>query len=179
MQILSRIFPRQFDNTYRGHWLAILLFVPAMALTAAQGAFVMLMARQTLPTADGIALDGLGANGASLVVSITAVLGLFTLILPVQSIVVLLRYRAMISFMYLCLLVLEIGNRVVLKLNPIVRTASCSGPHTYMCSSAGGTVHHSGYYVSWAIFAMVIVGFVLSLVPRSGETPALARGTPP
>ncbi len=164
--MLSRIFPRQFDNAYRGHWLALPLFVLAMALTGAQGIFVLLMTRQTLPSADGIALDALGANGASLVVSITAVLGLFTLILPVQSLVVLLRYRAMIPFLFLCLLVLEIANRVVLRLNPIVRTASCAGPHTYACGSVGGAVHHSGYYVGIAILVMVVAGFALSLLRK-------------
>ncbi len=164
--MLGRIFPKQFDNNYRGHWLAIPLFVVVMALTAAQGAFVMLMTRQTLPTADGISLDALGTTGVSLVVSITAVLGLFTLILPLQSFVVLIRYRAMIPFMFLCLLLLEICNRVLLRLNPIVRTTSCSGPHTYACGGLNGEVHHSGYYVGYAILGMVIIGFVLSLLHK-------------
>jgi len=33
-------------------------------------------------------------------------------------------------------------------------------------------VHHSGYYVSWAIFVMTILGLVLSLVRRSKAAPA-------
>lgn len=178
--MIGRIFPERFDNNYRGHWLAVGLFVAAMLLTGAQGAFVMLMTRQTLPSADGISLDDLGATGAALAVSLTAVLGLFTLILPVQSIVVLIRYRAMIPFMFLCLLVLEIGNRVLIRLNPIARTAPCSTPHSYMCGGLNGAVHHSGYYVSYAIFAMAIAGFVLSLVSRSKvATPAAREGTSP
>ncbi len=166
--MLDRVFPKQFDNTYRGHWLAIWLFVVVMLLTAAQGAFVMLMTRQTLPTADGISLDSLGATGVSLVVSITAILGLFTLILPVQSVVVLFRYRAMIPLMFLCLLILDASNRVLLRLHPIVRTAPCSGPHTYMCGGLHGAAHHSGYYVGYAILAMTVIGFFLSLLKQTG-----------
>lgn len=170
--MLSRIFPRTFDNNYRGRQLAIWLFVAVMLLTGLQGAFVIGMTRQTLPSADGISLDNLGATGASLAVSLTALLGLFTLILPVQSIVVLIRYRAMIPFMFICLLVLDICNRILLRVNPIVRTAPCSTPHSYMCGALHGAVHHSGYYVSWAIFVMTILGLVLSLVRRSKAAPA-------
>ena len=78
--MLSRIFPKTFDNNYRGRRPAIWLFAAAMLLTGLQGAFVIGMTRQTLPTADGISLDNLGATGTSLVVSLTALLGLFTLV---------------------------------------------------------------------------------------------------
>jgi hypothetical protein len=172
--MLSRIFPKTFDNDYRGRRLAIWLFVAAMLLTGLQGAFVIAMTRQTLPTADGISLDNLGATGTSLAVSLTALLGLFTLILPVQGIVVLIRYRAMIPFMFICLLVLDICNRILLRVNPIVRTAPCSTPHSYACGGLHGMAHHSGYYVSWAIFGMTILGLVLSLMRRSKPAPALS-----
>src|ERR1051326_5686738 len=56
-RMLNRIFPRQFDNDYRGHWLGIALFILVIALKAMQGVNSIIMTHQVMTTADGIPVD--------------------------------------------------------------------------------------------------------------------------
>ena len=152
--MLSRIFPKQIDNNYRGHRLAIWLFALVVLLKATQGVESIVNTRSVVTTADGISLDGFSAAGADVVVALFALLGLYLLVIPLQSVVVLIRYRAMIPFMYLLLLIVYAGNRVVLLMHPIVRSAD---------TSMGFAGHPIGFYVNLAILAMTLIGFVLSL----------------
>ena len=117
--MLSRLFPTQFDNNYRGHWLALWLFVPILLFRVAQSVAVMSDARYVLTHADAIPLDTYSAAGAATVVSFAWLLALLGLVLPLQGVVVLIRYRTMIPFMYLCLLLMDLGKRLVLLVNPI------------------------------------------------------------
>lgn len=165
--MLSRLFPRQFDNDYRGHWLAVWLFVLIMFMKGTQGVVVMIMPRDALTNADGIPLDSFNAAGVEFLVAIFAVSALYVLILPLQSLVVLIRYRAMIPFMYLLFLVVQVSSRALLMLNPIVR--SDAPPMGF-----GGLP--IGFYMNLAILAVTVVGFVLSLVDRSKLRP-LVEGT--
>lgn len=149
--MLERIFPKQFDNTYRGYRLAIWIFVPLVLMRAIQGANSIISTRLVMTNADGISLDGMNAGGAEVALALFALLGLYVLILPLQSAVVLLRYRAMIPFMYLMMLMVQIGGRFVGLLYPIARP--------------GG--HPVGYYINLAILGLTVVGFVLSLTRRA------------
>jgi hypothetical protein len=158
--VLSRIFPKQFDNNYRGHWLAISLIVPVMLLEAAQDVIVIWSTRTTLITADAIPLDSYGTAGAQAVISLSAIMALTSLVIPLQSVVVLIRYRAMIPFMYFCLLILDVGNRVLAQVNPIVRADAHAIAQAH---PSGFYIPHSGYYVGLFVLAMTFVGFVLSL----------------
>jgi hypothetical protein len=148
--MFGRIFPKQFDNTYRGHWLAIWLFVPVVLLKATQGANIIFNTRLVAIAADGISLDSLGATGAETFLALFAVLGLYLLVLALQCVLVLIRYRAMIPFMYLLLLIVQIGGIVLLLVHPIVRT--------------GGMP--IGVPINRAALAMTLIGFVLSLVGK-------------
>ena len=84
-------------------------------------------------------------------ISLFAALGLFQLLLGLQGVVVLIRYRAMIPFMYLSFLILQLSSRVIRLAHPI---ATPDG-------------HPVGYYVNLAILAMTLIGLVLSLVNKS------------
>jgi len=165
--MLSRLFPKQFDNNYRGEWLAIWLFVPVMLLRAAQNVIVISNPRTTLTTADAIPLDSYGAAGAETVVSFAVLLALFGLVIPLQSVVVLIRYRAMIPFMYLCFLVLSISSRVLSWVHPIIGTADAQA--MAQAQPSGFYVPNSGFYIGLVILAITIIGFVLSLTPRKEE----------
>ena len=156
--MLSRLFPKQFDNNYRGHWIAIWLFVLVMFMRGTQGVVVMITPRDALINADGIPLDSFNAAGAETVVSLVALLALSGLVLPLQSLVVLIRYRAMIPFMYLLFLTVQVGNRALLMLNPIVRSD---------VPAMGFAGHAIGFYMNLAILAVTLIGFVLSLQNRS------------
>lgn len=153
--MLNRIFPRQFDNDYRGWLLGLWLFVPVMLVKGLQATVSIINTRDTAMNADGIPIDTFPAAAASEVLSIFAILGIYLLILPVQSLIVMLRYRAMVPFMYLCLIVLQLSIRLL----HILRDPP--GPDGGMAS------HPIGFYVNLAILGVTILGFVFSLLPRT------------
>ena len=147
----ARLFPKQFDNNYSGFWLALWLFVPIVVGRSIQGVESIINTRNVITGADGIPLDSFNAAAAQTVVSMFALLGLQLLVIPLQSLVVLVRYRAMIPFMFLVLLLVQIGSRALIALNPIVR-------------SEGTPV---GFYVNLVILMATLIGFALSLQSRS------------
>ncbi|MBI3677804.1 MAG: hypothetical protein HY243_14440 [Proteobacteria bacterium] len=173
--MLGRLFPKQFDNTYRGHWLAIWLFVPVILLQAAQDVIVILSPRETLITADALPLYSYGSTGAQTVIALAAMLAFVDLVIPLQSLLVLIRYRAMIPFLYLCSLIFDIGSRVLKVVNPI---AHADAPTIAAHAQNGFYVAQSGTYISYFILAMTFAGFALSLVDRSSApTRPLAENT--
>ena len=147
--MLSRIFPTQVDNNYRGHRLAIWLLVPIILLRGLIGFNSIFFARSVATSADGLPLDSFTPAAAGMVLALFALLGLFSLLLALLGLVVLVRYRAMIPFLYLFLLIQEVGNKAVLLAYPVTRSASSGAP--------------AGSIVVFAILAMTLIGFVLSL----------------
>jgi hypothetical protein len=158
--MLSRIFPKQIDNIFRGHRLAIWLFLPIVLVELVIGANSMVNTRSVATSADGIPLDAFTSGGAAAVVSLFALLGLCRLLFALQGVLVLIRYRALIPFMYLLLLILQLGSRALLLVNPIARSDASSA--------------QIGSGVILALLAMLVVGFVLSLL----KTGAPGRGGP-
>lgn len=152
--MLSRLFPKQFDNTYRGHWLAIWLFVPAVLMKLAMGVNSVVNTRFVATVADAIPVDSYGGGGAETVIAIFSFWGLCTVLFALQGVVALIRYRAMIPFMYLLLLTEHVGRKALVLVHPIVR----SGAHGAV---AGGLP--AGTVVNYALLAMLLIGFALSI----------------
>jgi hypothetical protein len=148
--MLNRIFPKQFDNTYRGRRLAIWLFVPVVLMELAMGANSIINTRTVAMLADGIPLDRYSAGGADAVIALFAIAGLFRVLLALQGVMVLIRYRAMIPFMYLLLLILHLGSKALLLVNPVTK----SGVSSAKLGSA----------FVLALLALLFIGFVLSLL---------------
>jgi hypothetical protein len=148
--MFSRIFPKQFDNNFRGDPLAIWLFGLVVLVKGLQGANSIIMTRSVATGPDGIPLDSFGAAGAEAVLSLFALLGMYLLILPLQSFVVLIRYRTMIPLMYLFLIVTQVGSRVLQWVHPIERSSTL--PY--------------GIIINLVILAVTVLGFVLSLQNR-------------
>lgn len=158
--MLNRLFPKQFDNTYTGWRLALWLFVLVMAAKGLQATESILNTREVAVNADGIPLDSFPPAAATEVLSIFAVLGIYLLILPLQSVIVMLRYRAMVPFMYLCMIVLQLSIRLL---------------HLFRDTPPSGALDHPvGFYVNIAILTVTVVGFVLSLLPRKTVSHAAA-----
>ncbi len=159
--MLTRIFPKQIDNAYRGHWLAIWLMVPIVLLRLVIGFNSMVFARMVATSADGIPLDSFGTAGAEAVIALFALLGLYLLLFALLGVVVLIRYRAMIPFMYLLLLIQQLGSKVLGLLHPIARSGVSSA--------------QTGSALVLGILAATIIGFVLSLLSKSNSS-ATAEG---
>lgn len=150
--MFNRIFPRQFDNNYRGHWLAIWLFAPVVLARLAMAANSIINTRYVASAADGIPVDSYTAGGAAAVVALFAIGGLSQLLFGLQGLMALIRYRAMIPFMYLLFLITQVGGRVLALMHPVARS--------------GVPTAQLGLAFVIAFTAMTIVGFVLSLLNK-------------
>ena len=151
--MLSRLFPKQIDNQFHGHWVAIWLLVPVVLGKIAMGTNSIINTRFVLASADGIPIESYATAAGDVVVALFALAGLFQLLLGLQGVLVLVRYRALIPFMYLLLLVQQAGAKAILLAHPIVRT----GVPTSQLGSA----------FVYAILALTVIGLVMSLVNRS------------
>jgi hypothetical protein len=152
--MLNRIFPKQFDNIYCGYWLGLWLLVPVILATLAIGTNSIINTRYVAMSADGLPLDRFTGGGAEAVIALFAIVGLFRVTFALLGIAVMLRYRAMIPFMYILLLILELGGKALIWAHPIVRSDVATA--------------HLGSAFALGIQALTLVGFVFSLVrPRS------------
>lgn len=100
-------------------------------------------------SADGIPLDTYTPAGAQAVVSLYAIWGLGQLMICLLCILVLIRYRTMITFMFGLLLLEHLSRRLILQVMPIVKT---------------GTL--SAFSVNTMLLVLMIAGLVLSLWSR-------------
>ncbi len=153
--MLNRIFPKQFDNVYRGHWLALVLLAILLVVRLLIAARSMAFAHDTALTADGIPLESFGASAAAAVVQMFSLLGLHIFVQSLIGVVVLIRYRAMAPFFYLVLLFQQLGVKILHFVYPEMPSAAST--------AAPGAI------VSLSILAVTVVGLALSLVDRSAN----------
>ena len=144
--MLNRIFPERIDNRYRGHKLALWIFVPLTFMKVAISLGAIFNSDGGAQSADGIPLDTYTSGGAETVIALFALLGRSDLLLGLLFVVVLIRYRAMIPLMYVLIVVGKLGGKWILLMKPIV------------------TVGASGLsLLSLVILGLSIIGLVLSL----------------
>lgn len=153
--MLSRIFPKTLDNAYRGHWLAIWIFGLVLAGRIAMGLNGTFNTRFVAMNADGIPLDSYAAGAAETTIALFALLALTNLVTGFLGLAVLIRWRAMIPFMYLLLLLHGIAGRIVLYVHPIIR-------------SDVQTQQYGSLFLL-GLLALTALGFVLSLMRRANE----------
>jgi hypothetical protein len=149
--MLSRLFPKHIDNTYRGHWLGMWLFVPIVLLELVIGTNSIINTRSVAMGADGIPLNSFPDAAAREVIVEFAILGLWRLLFGLLGVVALFRYRAMIPFLYLLLLIQQIGGRAIVMTHP-----------------AGAGTTQAGSIVVLVLLGLVLAGFVLSLLGGTG-----------
>jgi hypothetical protein len=148
--MLNSILPERLDNTYRGHRLALWLFVIVLVMKTGIAMGTIFNGREAAQSADGIPLASFGAAGAEAVLALFAIWGLSQLVLSVFGVLALARYRAMVPLMYLLLLLEHLARRWILIVKPIARTGT-----------------HPGSYINLGLLAVMIVGLALSLWPRA------------
>jgi hypothetical protein len=122
--VSSRILPAHFDHTYRGHKLGLLLFGLYLFVRLAMSINSIVNGRMIATSADGIPLDTFPAAAADAIVTLFALLGLCRLMGGLLGVVVLLRYRSMISLMFALFLVEHLARYLVLRVYPITRAAT-------------------------------------------------------
>jgi hypothetical protein len=149
--MLNRILPQRIDNTYRGHPLALWLFVPVLAVKAGIALGAIVNGRGAAQSADGIPLDTFGAGGAEAVVALFAIWGLAQLVFSALGVLAITRYRAMVPFMFALLLLEHVARRGMLLVKPIARTGT-----------------PSGIYINLVLLGLMVLGLALSLRSRAG-----------
>jgi len=159
MSLLDRLLPRQADNRFGGLraalWLlGLLIFVKlAMSLNS------IFNTRSVAAGADGIPLDSFGPAAAREVLLLFALMALGHLALTLTALVALLRYRALVPFVYLVLLAEHVARRAI--------GLSYAAP--------GARLTDVAWYVNYGLLGLFALGLALSLVParprpRPGET---------
>jgi len=144
--MFNQFLPRRIDNTDSGRKLALWLFALVVFVKTLQSLFVIISGYSVLMSADGIPLDTYTPASAQTVVSVWALLGLYRLIICLLCLLVLIRYRAAIPFMFAVLALEYLSRQLILHFIPLVRTGTPPGP-----------------IVNLILFALTIVGLALSL----------------
>ena len=149
---MNRILPASLDNHYRGHRLALWLFVPIALQRIALGLTHLLRTDGGAQSISTIPLDTYPPSAAQNVIGMFARLGLEQLLFGSICLLVLVRYRALIPFMYLLMVAHYLAARVVGQVKPLA-VAGTSGARTPML----------------VIAVLCGAGLVLSLMGRGYE----------
>ncbi len=144
------LLPRRFDNDYHGHRLALWLFGALMLFKTAMGLGCIFDGYAVATTADGIALDTFTAGGARTVVALFALWGLGQVVLGLLGTVALVRYRAMVPFVYALVLLEHVSRKVILAFLPVVKTGT-----------------PPGFTVNLVLLAVELIGLGVALWPRT------------
>ena len=152
--MLRQLFPQRIDNTYRGHRLALWLFALLVLMKGGIGLGTIFNGRSAAISADEIPLDTFTPAGEQAFVSIFAAWGLSQLMLNLIGLLVLVRYRAMVPFMFALLLLEHLSRRLIFWILPIARTET-----------------PPGVFVNVLFVVVMIVGLVLSLPSQDDLEP--------
>jgi hypothetical protein len=147
--MFDKLLPQPIDNTYRGYQVALWLFGFVVGVTIIQGVFVIFNGNSTIMNADGIPLDTYPPAAAQTIVALWAQRGLSRLIISLLGVLVLVRYRSAIPFMFVLLMLNYLASQLIFQFVPVVRTGTPPGP-----------------IVNMTMFALMITGLALSLRSR-------------
>ena len=157
--MLNRILPACIDNRYRGHRLALWLFVPITLQKVGVSLTHMLKADGGAQSISTIPLDTYSPSAAQNIIGLFARMGLVQLVLASLFVLALARYRAMIPLMYVLIVAHYVGSRVVSEVKPLV-LAGTSGAST----------------PALVIAILSVSGLVLSLIGRGYGDQAAPKG---
>lgn len=157
--MLTRLFPRQVDNSFDGHRAALWLLGLFVALKLVMSVNSMLNTA-SIATGDGLSLDSYGPAAARAVLMLFSLSALGQLALAAIALTVLIRYRAMVPFIYLVLLGEQLARRVIVQSYAVPRTET--SPVIW--------------FLTFGLVGLLTLGLVLSLLParKRGSTHAAA-----
>ena len=152
---LSQLLPGRIDNTYRGHKLALWFFVLLLLMHLAMSLNCVFNGYFVATSADGIALDTFPAAATKAIISLFATWGVEHCFIWLLGVLVLLRYRSLIPFMFAFLLLEDLARKTTLYLLPMAGAGA--GP---------------GFLVNFLFLAFMCIGLALSLL---SARPKVAR----
>ncbi len=150
--MLNRLFPRQADNGFDGHRSALWLLGLFIALKLVMSVN-SIFNTASIATGDGIPLDSFGPAAAREVLTLFALMALGQLALALVALTALIRYRALVPFIYLLLLGERLAGRLIVQSHAVAGTGS---PPIV-------------WFMAVALPTLLILGLALSLIPARGK----------
>ena len=151
--MIEKLLPQTIDNTYRGYKAALWLFGVVVFIKTLQMLLVIFNGYSTFIEADGVPLNTYPPDAIQSVLAVLALMGLSRLIMYLLFVLALARYRSLITFMFVLLVVEFVGRELILYFIPIVRTGTPISP-----------------IMNSVLFALTIIGLALSLPRRDVGT---------
>ncbi len=152
--MVERLLPRQIDNRFEGQRAALWLLGLLIAVKLAMSVNSILNTAKVAAGADGIKLGSFGPEAAREVLTLFALTALGQLALTLIALTVLIRWRAMVPFIFMVLAGEQLVRRLIVQSNDVVR--------------AGADI---GWYVGYGFLALLTLGLALSLIPARGARP--------
>ena len=112
-----RVFPKQLDNSFRGNRIAVIVFALITVFTLARSCIHIFA-----PDGGASSIAGINTSveGGSNVISMFALWGLAQLLMGLVYVVVFFRYKSLIPFMYI-LIIIEYSGRVLIgMIKPLI-----------------------------------------------------------
>jgi hypothetical protein len=105
-----RVFPKQLDNSFRGNRIAVIVFALITVFTLARSCIHIFA-----PDGGASSIAGINTSveGGSNVISMFAFWGLAQLLVGLVYLAVFFRYKSLIPFMYM-LIIIEYSGRVLI-----------------------------------------------------------------
>ncbi|MFL0355651.1 hypothetical protein ACI5KX_04160 [Erythrobacter sp. GH1-10] len=153
--MLEKIFPKQFDNQYRGHWVALVLLWIITAFKTLMAYNTAINSRYGAVNADGIPIDSYSPEAGIMVLNIFAKLGNMHFIIVALSLLALIRYRAMVPLIYLILVYEYLTRRLITMVWLDV-------PYMRIADDTAGLIVQS-------LFLAMVIGFGLSIWSRGSD----------
>lgn len=119
--MLNKILPSTIDNNYRGNKIALWFFYLITVVTVVRSCIHIFKYDGGAQSIATIPLDTFTEAGADAVIMIFAYWGLSQLMFGLMQVIVAIRYKSLIAFMYL-MLIIEYAGRFVISLFKTIET---------------------------------------------------------
>jgi hypothetical protein len=149
MSVMQRLLPKQVDNSFDGLRPALWLLGILIAMRLAMSLNSILNTADVAGNADGIPLASFSPEAARQVLLLFALMALGHLFLTLVALTALIRYRALVPFVYLVLLSEFLIRRVIV----------------WSYWAPGVATTDTAFYVNSIVATLMTLGLILSLIP--------------
>ena len=112
-----RVFPKQLDNSFRGNRIAVVIFALITVFTLVRSCIHIFA-----PDGGASSIAGINTSveGGSNIISMFALWGLAQLLMGLVYVVVFFRYKSLIPFMYILIIVEYSGRVLIGMIKPLI-----------------------------------------------------------
>ena len=126
-KLLVRIFPPNLNNDYKGYKISLYVFYALTALVLWRSQHHVLAPDGGAQSIATIPLDTFTEFGATAVISAFSLWGLSQLILGFINVLVVLRYKSLLPFMYILMIFEYLGRMMIGSVKPMPQVGTAPG----------------------------------------------------